>query len=183
MVILDAGRFWEALKRKGYTSASELAQNLGIHRNTIQRYLSGKNVLPENLEKVLRALSLKFSEALIEKKESASPQMETLAAVVDKLHREFPEATFILFGSRAEGRARQYSDWDIGVYSRDGIAHALYRKIALRKDDLEEGLPYFIDIVNLNRADLAFLRDISKDWVFLTGSQQDWLDLQKKVAG
>lgn len=181
MVILNRERFREALENKGYGSAGELAAALGIHRNTIQHYLSGKSALPDALEKIIRALAIKPSEAFIEKKEPDFLKTEAIAGVVDELHKAFPEVTFVLFGSRATGRAHKYSDWDIGVYSRQGIEHSLYIKIAIQKSDLEDNLPYFIDIINLNRADPSFLNDMAKHWVFLTGSQLDWIALQKKA--
>ena len=42
--------------------------------------------------------------------------------------------------------------------------------------------PIFVELINLNRADPPFLKKISKDWLFLTGCQQDWIELQRKVA-
>jgi len=180
MFVLDTTRFREAVKEKGYRSLGELARSLGIHRNTIHFYLSGHRVFPSQFEKMIRSVGLVPVEALVEKGEKFVPA-EELAPVVDQLHQEFPSITFVLFGSRTKGRAHRYSDWDVGVFSHHGIAHPFYRKLLRRKDELVESLPLMLELVNLNRADPAFLRGISKNWIFLTGSQQDWVELQRGV--
>ena len=89
--------------------------------------------------------------------------------------------TLVLFGSRAQDTARKYSDWDLGVFCADGLPHEKFCKIRKRKIELEEKSPYFIDLINLNRGDQDFLRDISQNWIFLTGKRQDWIELQKKA--
>ncbi len=180
MFVLDAVKFKEAVKRQGYRSLGELARLLGIHRNTIHFYLSGHRIFPAQFEKMIRTIGLKPTDVLIEKGEELF-SAQSLALIVDQLHREFPEITFVLFGSRAQGRAHRYSDWDVGVYSRQGISHPVYRALARRKDELVESLPVMLDLVNLNRADTAFLKEISKGWTFLTGSQQDWIELKRSV--
>ena len=175
-------QFKKALKEKGYRSIGRLAKALGIHRNTIHHYLSGNGVFPENLEKILRALDLKPDSILIEKDTSGVWSLEPIASIIDKLRVEFPDITFVLFGSRPRGTAHKYSDWDIGVYSEGGLSHDLYRQVVRRTDDLVEDLPFFVDVVNLDRADKSFLREVSKNWIFLAGNVSGWVELQRKVA-
>ncbi len=181
MLVLNTAKFHEALKKRGYRSLGQFAHELGLHRNTIHHYLSGRSVIPEGLERILSGLSLRPGELLVEREEQ-SFLAEPIAALVDGLHSEFPQLTFILFGSRARGRAKKYSDWDIGVFSADVLPHSLYRRVLGRKDDLAENLPFFVDVVNLNNADSAFLKEASRHWRFLTGRQRDWIALQRKVA-
>jgi len=52
----------------------------------------------------------------------------------------------------------------------------------MMKDEYMEDEPFFVDIVNLNRADDDFMRDISRNWQFLSGRLSDWIDLQRKAA-
>lgn len=182
MHILDTSRFQRAMKEKGFRSISELAHHLGVHRNTIHYYLSGRPVFPANFERLLKVLDLKPEEILLEKGEGASLPLQEIAPLIDELQSDFPKVTFVLFGSRVRRRAHKYSDWDIGVFSKDGIPHALYRRIGQHMDDLVEDLPFMVDVVNLNLADNSFLREASKDWTFLAGQLKDWLELQRKVA-
>jgi len=173
--------FHKALKEQGYPSLSQLARDLGIHRNTLHYYLAGRPLLPENFERVIGALGLSPGEILVQKKSSPDIPYQEIVPLIDQLHAEFPQVTFILFGSRAKGKARRYSDWDLGVYHKDGLDHSTYRSIVKRKGNLTEDFPYLVEVVNLNRADLEFLKDISRHWIFLTGRRQDWVDLQKRV--
>jgi predicted nucleotidyltransferase len=107
--------------------------------------------------------------------------LEPIAPLIDMLSSEFRDATFILFGSRAKGSAQKYSDWDVGVFSKKGISHEMYRKIVNRKEELVEDCPFFVDVVNLNQADKYFLRESAKYWMFLSGKLSDWVELQKRV--
>lgn len=182
MHILDATRFYEVLKRKGYRSIGSLALQLKIHRNTIHHYLSGHGVFPENLERILDALDLSPADIIIRKREEQTSPLAQIAPLIDALQKSFPEITFVLFGSRAKGAAQKYSDWDIGVYLSQGIAHDVYRRIVRQGKELAESAPYAIDIVNLSRADEPFLREASRGWQFLGGSLEGWCALQRKAA-
>lgn len=182
MYIIDIPKFYNALKKKGYRSVRELAATVGVHRNTIQHYLSGNPVFPVSLEKVFSALNIEPGGILSKKGEPVSALLQQIEPIIAALQLHFPGVTFVLFGSRASMRAHKYSDWDIGVYSKDDIPHTLYRKIVRLCDDLVEGLPFMVDVINLNRADVAFLRDASKHWIFLGGCLKDWMDLQRKAA-
>lgn len=182
MHIISQSKFKDALKSKGYRSIDEFAKALGIHRNSIHYYLSGHGIFPKVVDKIISALGIRPLDIIVEKKDDSNLNIEGIADLVDALHKEFPDITFILFGSRVEGRASKYSDWDIGVFSSLGIEHATYRKIIQKKDEIAENSPYFIDIVNLNRAEPDFLQKISKHWLFLTGCVKDWLYLCRKVV-
>ncbi len=181
MFVMNKERFREALKASGYSSIDSLAKALGVHRNTIHYYLSGRGILPSPFQRLLTLLKLDIGQILVKQRENGSSPGREIAPIVDALHSEFPGTTMVLFGSRAQNRSHPYSDWDIGAFSRKGLAHALYRQMVLRKDDLAENLPTLIDLVNLNRANSSFLQNISAHWIFLTGQQQDWVELQRRT--
>lgn len=155
MYIIDTARFHEALKAKGYGSLGEFARDLGIHRNTVHYYLAERPVFPDKLDQMLHALELSPDKVLIEKRGVSFFPHDAIASLIDELHATFPDVTLILFGSRVQGRAYKYSDWDIGVYRREGLSHQQYRRISQFTDELAEDLPFFVDVVNLNRADQA----------------------------
>jgi len=180
--IIDDKKFHTALRKKGYNSIGALSKTLGIHRNTIHYYLSGHGVFPQAFEKLIQALDLKPSDILIIKKNQSEFPFEQIASLIDQLHLKFPNISFILFGSRAKENASKYSDWDIGVFSYEGLPHEVYRNIVKEKNELIESLPFFVDIINLNRADKNFLIEISRDWKFLTGKVNDWIEIQRKAA-
>ena len=51
--------------------------------------------------------------------------------------------------------------------------------MAVMKDDLEEDLPWFVDLVNLNKADNEFLTNIRPDIKFLAGNYRDFAKLKE----
>lgn len=182
MYILDTSLFKKALKNQGFASIGDLAQKLQIHRNTIHYYLSGHGVFPHQLEKMLETLRLKPADVLVEDQPPSIDKAENWwATLADALHQRFPQVTFVAFGSRTENRARAYSDLDVGVFSQNEIPWDEFRKMLSFKEEMEDKLPVFVDLVNLNTATPDFLKNISKGWRFLVGWQQDWLELQRKV--
>jgi hypothetical protein len=59
-----------------------------------------------------------------------------------------------IFGSRVDGKARKFSDYDIGILGKKVLP---FDKMALIKDELEESdLPYRVDVVDF--------RLVSKDF-------------------
>lgn len=182
MFIIDPVQFAHCLKGRGYASIADLARDLGVHRNTIHYYLRERPVFSHKLQKILDALHVDPAQLIVKK--AATPvalHTHEIATLIDELHAAFPQTTYILFGSRARGQARRYADWDVGVYSDEGLTHVEFRKIVRLKNELEEDSSYFIDLVNFNQADVDFLQRAAKHWMFLAGRQQDWLALQRKV--
>ena len=181
MYSVDHDRFIKALKLKGFRSIEELAQHLGIHRNTIHYYLSDHPIFPTNFSKMLAALELEPEQVIVKNPREPHLKYEAIAPTIDELHSQFPQVSFVLFGSRTREKHHHYSDWDIGVFSYAGLTYDEYLKIYQHADDLTEDFPYFVQMVNLNQANQSFLSEISKTWVFLVGRQQDWMTLQKKA--
>lgn len=63
---------------------------------------------------------------------STAPHMSDITAV---LHRHLPSTySAVLFGSRATGRARPGSDWDIGIVGLQPLRGAMLQAI---RDDLD----------------------------------------------
>jgi predicted nucleotidyltransferase len=182
VLIIDSERFYDALRRQGYRSLKDFAHAIGVHRNTLQHYLSGRGVLPASIETAAQALGVSCTDILMERRETSSGLPPEVAHVIDVLHEQFPRVTFVLFGSRAKGKAHRYSDWDVGIFSRHGVDHETYRKILRMKDELAEDLSFAIDIVNLHNADRRFLCAISRSWIMLAGMREDWIDLERRTA-
>ena len=177
MYILNEPQFRKIIKEKGYLSLEALARQVGVHRNTLHYYLAGHRLFPKNFEKIVDLLGVHPAE-LLTRTDQPIPAL-AIVPVIDSLQKEFA-VSFVLFGSRARGTARPYADWDIGVTSDRGIPHPLFLKMMRRKDALVEDLPFFVDLVNLTRADAAFLGEISKNWIFLGGRLKDWVAINKK---
>ena len=179
--IIDNDRFQEALQKAGYRTIQQLAQKLSIHRNTIHHFLAGAPVFPESISKIFSALGVEPFEIL--KRTRKDYGVDLIAVLTDALLETKGNMCIVLFGSRARGSNKKFSDFDLGVYSRDGMDHREYLKLLTCKDDNAEDLPVTVDLVNLNRADKDFLGSIGTDMRFIGGRLSDWLKLKGSVCG
>ncbi|RIL10329.1 MAG: hypothetical protein DCC75_04575 [Proteobacteria bacterium] len=168
------------MKALNISSVGELANLIGVHRNTLQHFLAGNAVLPESINKLLWALRLNPATAFKKQQPAVADAWAPIAEVLDKLQKRYPDIAFVLFGSRATGSARKYSDFDIGVYKLKELGFEQYLQMVQLKDQLAENSPYIIDLVNLNSADEEFLRSIMLESRFITGSTLAWLELSNK---
>lgn len=94
--------------------------------------------------------------------------MNTRAQIQKILFRHLSPKDYqvFLFGSRATGEARKWSDWDIGIKGKDRLPLLTMFQI---KDDLENSnIPYRVDVVDLNRTSDKFKKIALK-------TSQKWL--------
>ena len=172
-IVLDSKRVQLEIRRRGM-SVTGLAEALGVHRNTIGNYLSGKAGLPQGLSRILDALDLAPAEVLSwDRRRRRIPGLG-VSDLVSALHAEVPGAAFILFGSRARGEARRYSDYDLGLFSSTALEFPLYSLLLDRVTEWNEESLLTAQLVNLTRAEPAFLAEVSEDAVFLAGSHAAW---------
>lgn len=182
MASLDKAALEKCLKKKRLSSFVDLARVTGLHRNTINHYLRGNSVFQQGYEKICHSLGVSPLELI--KTEQTNYQLQEIAPLIDKLHEKFPQMTFVLFGSRAKGLEKKFSDWDIGFYSSMPISHRQHLDMLKCKSEWLEtsGLLVDVDLVNLNRADPDFLKACQNDFVFLTGKLGDWQKLKGKAT-
>ena len=173
MYTLDKSTFYKALQSAGYLSARDLCRQIGIHRNSLSAYLSGKGVLPEVIEKTVQALRVNVTDILVNRDKSSCFPGQEIYPIVDHLYEKFPNFSFFLFGSRARGKFKKFSDFDLGVYSASKISFEEYLKVVEEKSVIEEDFPYLIDLVNLSSADSDFIENIENDLILLAGKQTD----------
>jgi predicted nucleotidyltransferase len=81
------------------------------------------------------------------------------------LIKMLPNAKFYVFGSRAKGTARQYSDLDILVITEEAIP--LSTLSALGEAFSESNLPFKVDIVDWHRITPEFRENINREQVEL----------------
>ena len=67
---------------------------------------------------------------------------------------DFKKSKVFIFGSRAKGASRKFSDYDIGIIGRKSLD---FKKISLIKDKFEESdLPYRVDVVDFSTVSKNF---------------------------
>jgi predicted nucleotidyltransferase len=86
--------------------------------------------------------------------------------VSDLLEKHLPPSTTIwVFGSRAKGTAKKYSDLDLAIQTNSPLSSNI---LANLKFDLEESdLPYKVDIVDWNTLSDSFKKHIEHDRILL----------------
>ncbi len=76
--------------------------------------------------------------------------------------RGYPARVY-LFGSRARGDARRWSDVDVAVHARKRLPGSLLSEI---REDLEEStVPYTVDVVDLAEAGAQFRSRVEREGV------------------
>ena len=171
MIVINKGKFQEALLREGFSSIGELCSTLKIHRNSISRYLSGAPVLPKVIQAALDRLKLEPQDAFQKvKKESEINYISILSPIVGKVVTKFPNTAVMLFGSRAKSTAKRYSDFDLGIIGERPLSLSELSTLKQIVEEASEDLPYFIEVADLKRADSAFLDSIKKTAIFLGGN-------------
>jgi predicted nucleotidyltransferase len=156
-----------------------------VHRNTLRQYLSGgKPVFADAFSRIAAALAVTPLDLLTDSNVGQSGTFEVLRQSIGVLARRHPSVAFLLIGSRAKGRAKKYSDWDIGVTRGPTLLSTeeyLQLKIALL--DRVENETEKVDVINLDQAPLSFLKGISYDPVPLGGNGEAWAYFKGKLNG
>ncbi len=84
--------------------------------------------------------------------------LEQINTLKETIQKELPDCEILLFGSRANGKAREFSDIDIALKSNNAIDK---NKLWTIKENLEESnLPYIVDIIDFNLVSPEFSKAI-----------------------
>ncbi len=91
---------------------------------------------------------------------------EHRAQVLDIIRRRLPDARIWVYGSRAKGRARRYSDLDLML---DGHGKTIPARVMgdLDEDFDESNLPIIVDLHDMALTDARFLDRVRKDFLLL----------------
>ena len=169
------------MRERGYRSSRALAAALGLHRNSLTGYLSGRSGLPRGLDRLLGQLDLHPGEAFLWTRRRRYEPALRLMPLIESLHDACTDAALVLFGSRARGNAKPFSDYDLGVYFSGESDFASYSRLLDLVAAWNEAELTTVQLVNLTRADANFLRNIRADLVFLAGSYKGWCELQRRA--
>ena len=181
-LLLDGARLSREIRAQGFSSVKEFADTIGVHRNTVGNYLSGKTGFPGALGRILEALGLAPAEVLSLSSRRRQVPGLTLTDLIDSLHRAVPEAALVLFGSRARGTAKQYSDYDIGVYHLGAFSFPVYSMLLDQVSAWNDRSLVAAQLVDLTRADGSFLGEVAEDLTFMAGSHSAWCGLLQKAG-
>lgn len=169
MLYLSKKKLEEVLAKRG-SSASMLAKECGISRQSIYNMFGKTSVFNTSFEKILKYLNVNLEE-ITEQRDRVSFLVQKFPNKINKIILELTEfasknsADLILFGSRASGKMGITSDWDFALYFKRANKDKELKKI--KQAIVEEAFPYRVDIVNLNNAPEWFLSSISNNIIYL----------------
>ena len=181
-LVLDATRLQREIHAHGFSSVQDFADSVGLHRNTVGNYLSGKTALPGALARILDALDLAPAEVLSLSQRRRHVPGLAINDLIETLHTVVPDTALVLFGSRARVTAKRYSDYDIGVYSSGALSFPVYSRLLDLVSTWNEQSFVMSQLVDLSRAEESFLNDIAEDLQFLAGSRAAWCDLLQQAG-
>lgn len=86
--------------------------------------------------------------------------------VLEIIRRRLPDATVWVYGSRAKGQSRRYSDLDLMLDDRgQGIPGSVMGN--LDEDFDESDLPIIVELHDMAETDARFLERVRKDFLLL----------------
>jgi transcriptional regulator with XRE-family HTH domain len=181
-LLIDAERLQREIHARGFSSVQEFADSVGVHRNTVGNYLSGKTTLPGALARILQALDLTPADVIsLSQRRKRVPAL-ALVDLIESLHMDVPQAALVLFGSRARGTPKRYSDYDIGIYQLQALEYPLFSRLLDRVSEWNDGALLTAQLVDLTHADVPFLSGLADDMIFLAGSHAAWCGLLEKAG-
>ncbi len=87
-----------------------------------------------------------------------------LSRIKDTLSQVLTGCKVYLFGSRATGRYREESDFDIGVLAPRDIS----RELSIAREMLEDSdIPFTVDLVDLSATSLEFVEKVQREGILL----------------
>lgn len=184
---LDHKKLKKALTESGYPSLSRFAAKAGIHRNTLSNLLAGRSIFSASFQSLAKALRMDPMELAAPQSDfpSKTKHIDEIRPIVARLVKESPGAAVLLLGSRAAGKARNYSDWDLGIFGHAKPISGLdYLRLKGIVGEMSEDLVRQVDLVHLNQAPLWFLEGLtSQSVVFLDGNRDTWIYFQGVMDG
>ena len=179
---LDTARLQHEIRARGFSTAQQFADSVGVHRNTVGNYLSGKTALPSALARILAALDLAPADVLTLPRRSRQAPGLVLGGLIEQLHDAAPDVAIVLFGSRARGTAKRYSDYDVGIFGSEEFGFAAFSRLLDLAATWNEASLSTVQLVDLTDAEAGFLTALSADLVFLAGSHAGWCRLLRKTG-
>jgi len=165
----------------GLKGISDLAKRSGVHRNTIIGYLSGKGVLPSPLVQIAEALNVSPLSLITQTTTSGTSEIRTIASKIVKTDKNI---AVVLIGSRAKGREKKYSDWDIAITGgTNPVSTKKYLRLKDLVEELSEDMPTMVDLVNLDAAPAWFYDKMDYEPVFLDGNRESFAHYKGVLYG
>ena len=171
--VLDTERLRELIALRGYESLNDFASREHVHRNTLSGYISEeKSVISSVMNRIAKSLQVDPFH-LIRRSDmggSEADEYKALLLLIRDLSKMEGNLAFVLLGSRAKRRSREYSDWDIGLTAgRQKISSRTYLALMSNIQDKTEDFSRSVGVINLDASPAWFMEGIDYTPGFLGG--------------
>lgn len=182
---LDAEKLASALKKNGFAHLTQFTRKMDFNRMTLHHYLKGKGPLLDTYYELCQALKtdpLELLSPLLPKNKVADDSR--IKTVCENTLKAYPQIAIGLFGSRAKGCHKKFSDWDLGITRGvNPLATKDYFRLKDLIEELADDLPYLIDVIRLDQVPDWFLEKIDYEPLFLGGNEIAWAYFQGILHG
>lgn len=174
----------QKMASRGIRSLSELSNLAGIHRNSLAPYLNGsRSIYASVFERICGALGA-YPAELIKSEKVLDPYglFPLLSTLWDD--HQYIDLCCFLFGSRARGVSKKFSDYDIGISAGvSGVDSFKFLEIKEAILQIADDLPVFVDIVDFDNAPRSFLDEVDDDFILICGNSAVYQQLLGIVHG
>ncbi|MFH1830882.1 MAG: nucleotidyltransferase domain-containing protein [Pseudomonadota bacterium] len=172
---LDNQKLKRLVLSHGYAHLTEFARAHGFNRATLNHFIKGKGPFSEAFYAICEALNADPLSLLTPVPESKFEELSEIMPIAGKLALFDNEIAVGLLGSRAKGKGRKYSDWDVGITrGRRPLGGVEFFRVKRIVEDIVDALPRHVDFINLDAAPEWFLHDIDYEPMYLVGDQSTW---------
>jgi predicted nucleotidyltransferase len=164
----------------------DFAQRSGLHRNTVNLYLKGKEVFADAFVRIAAALGCDPLDLAMPVSDADVPvkDMDEIRPIVAALARQDKQIAALLIGSRAKGKHHQHADWDIGITRcTEPISSDACSTMKQAIDDIADDLPHGVHLVNLDESPRWFLEGIDYAPIFLDGDRESFIHFMGVLNG
>jgi predicted nucleotidyltransferase len=174
------------MKEEGISSLQALGKKSGLHRNTLYPLMRGeRSPFSSSYLRLCQTLGVSPIELL---EEPAGSALDVIGAALQRGIETFDPGrqslAFCLFGSRATGKAKRFSDYDVGVTGGERpLDSKLFLKIKEYLLSACDDLAVKVDLVNFDQAPLSFVLDFDSPLSFIAGYEGSMEYLKGKIDG
>lgn len=168
-MIINSKQLKNIMAKQGIRSFSELSRKASLHRNSLIPYLKEeRDILSEVPFKISETLGVD-PRLLIKEQEIQFKDQFNILPIIREYSLGIKERhCFFLFGSRASGMAKKYSDYDIAYAGLDSE-----KGLEIKEDLLQsfEDYPVKVDLLNFDNAPNWFLVECKMNFIFICGAK------------
>jgi len=144
--------------------------------------LSGKDIFSKKFYEIANALNEDPIDLIVSERSDIA-DVDEIRLIINAIS-DYKDIALVLLGSRAKGKAKKYSDWDIGVTrGSDALTGREFLKIKRLVGDLAEDLPRKVDLINLDSAPEWFLDSLDYEPLFLGGDEKTYYYFKGVIDG